>query len=148
MTVLSAQTIRRRKLLIPFTEAMKDSQGRSAGLSAASYDLRVAETMIVFPGDFRLTSTIEEFQMPGDLSAVVRDKSTLARLGLSMFNTHIDPGFRGFLTLEMRHYGRSPIEFNRGDAVAQVVFEMLDELTEMPYDGKYQDQEAGPQEAR
>jgi deoxycytidine triphosphate deaminase len=32
--------------------------------------------------------------------------------------------------------------------VAQVIFHFLDEATEQPYRGKYQDQEYGPQEAR
>jgi hypothetical protein len=79
---------------------------------------------------------------------VVHDKSSLARRGIAVQNTVLEPGWRGFLTLEITNHGPEPIMLKSGCAVAQVVFTFLDEPTERPYRGKYQDQEAGPQAAR
>ena len=71
-----------------------------------------------------------------------------ARLGLSVFNTVIEPGWRGYLTLELKNQGDRVLHIDCGDPIAQILFERLDVPTENPYSGKYQDQDAGPQPAR
>jgi hypothetical protein len=83
-----------------------------------------------------------------DLAGTVRDKSTWARLGLAVQNTHLDPGWPGWLTLELSNHSDVTIEIARGEPIAQIVFEMLDQPTEQPYRGKYYDQARGPQPAR
>ena len=126
------------------------------GLGPAGYDIRVRERYVLYPGYFVIASAIEEFCMPDDIQAVVHDKSTWARRGLSVFNTIIDPGFVGSLTLEIkdqRHEGwfprlSRPIVLEPGDPIAQVVFSRLDAPTDQPYAGRYQHQGAGPQAAR
>jgi deoxycytidine triphosphate deaminase len=75
-------------------------------------------------------------------------------VGLSVFNTHLDPGWGiikgAYLTLELANHSDAEIRIARGEPIAQVVFELLDQPTEQPYpvQGKYQDQERGPQSAR
>jgi hypothetical protein len=92
---------------------------------------------------------MEKFEMPPRVVGRVCDKSSWARLGLSVFNTVIEPGWRGFLTLELKnqHHDRY-LEINEGDPIAQIVFEFTDEACESPYSGRYQDQASGPQSAR
>jgi dCTP deaminase len=119
----------------------------SFGLSHAGYDVRIAETMWLNPGMFSLASTIEEFFMPTDLVAFVHDKSTWARRGLSLFNTVIEPGWSGFLTLELVNHSTNPLRLLSGDPIAQIVFMRMEEPAEKPYAGKYQNQKRGPQEA-
>ena len=84
--------------------------------------------------------------MPSDLLGLVHDKSTWARRGLSVFNTVIEPGWRGFLTLELVNHGQNSLRLVAGQGIAQVVFHVLDEPTEQPYpaEAKYQDQPYGP----
>jgi hypothetical protein len=65
-----------------------------------------------------------------------------------VFNTILDPGWRGYATLELINHGPSPLIILAGDPIAQVVCHLLTEPTTQPYAGKYQDQEAGPQPAR
>jgi dCTP deaminase len=67
---------------------------------------------------------------------------------LAVQNTVFDPGFRGFCTIELTNHGNEIISIRSGTAIAQMIFHRLDEPTEIPYKGKYQDQQAGPQEAR
>jgi len=85
--------------------------------------------------------------MPDDLLGVVHDKSSWARRGLTVQNTVIEPGWRGFLTLELTYHGDADLALHQGDPIAQIVFHRLDMATVQPYDGKYQDQAPGPQEA-
>lgn len=145
--ILSAQTIRRIKPIDPFVERGV-IRGRSYGLSVAGYDIRIAQDMILFGGDFKLASSVERFDMPDDILAEVKDKSSWAREGLSVFNTVIEPGWRGYLTLELKNQGKKHIVLQAGDPIAQVLFYRLDEPTEAPYSGKYQDQENMPVPAR
>lgn len=145
--ILPAQTIRKIKPILPFVERTVHN-GMSYGLSHAGYDVRIAETNSLLPGQFFLASTIEEFFMPPDLVAFVHDKSTWARRGLSLFNTVIEPGWQGFLTLELVNHSNKELFFAEGDPIAQIIFMRLEEPTEKPYTGKYQNQKRGPQVAR
>lgn len=145
MTVLSAQTIRRLKILTPTLEAYKGIDGYSGGLSACSYDLAIAETHILLPGEFRLASAAEHFNIPNNIVAIVHDKSSWARRGLTVQNTTAEPGWRGYLTLELTNHSDQSIRIEANTPICQVLFHRLDEPTELPYQGKYQDQEAGPQ---
>lgn len=147
MTIASAQTLCAFKPVEPFQPRTREN-GMTFGLGPAGYDVRIAERVELHPGQFRLASTIERFNMPAELMGIVHDKSTLARRGLSVFNTVIEPGWRGILTLELKNQGGQPIVIPAGSPIAQVVFHLLDEPTDLPYEGKYQDQEAGPQGPR
>ena len=144
--ILAGQQIRKIEPLRPFHERTVRN-GMSFGLSHAGYDVRIAETMWLNPGMFSLASTIEEFFMPTDLVAFVHDKSTWARRGLSLFNTVIEPGWSGFLTLELVNHSTNPLRLLSGDPIAQIVFMRMEEPAEKPYAGKYQNQKRGPQEA-
>lgn len=134
-------------LVHPFHEQTK-CYGLTYGCGPASYDVRVAEAINMTKGDFILASTVERFEMPNDVQARVQDKSSLVRRGLHVHNSLIDPGWRGFLTLELVFNGPVPLELKAGSPIAQVVFERLEAPTAFPYCGKYQDQGAGPQAAR
>jgi dCTP deaminase len=160
MSVLSSQSIMRRQPIKdpqPRTEQTFNGKRYSYGCGPASYDLRLdavsgraewMEQFHIYPGEFVLASAVEFFQMPDDLIGIVHDKSSWARRGLSIFNTLIDPGWSGYLTLELTNTGDGLLTLPKGAGIAQVVFHTLDAPTYHPYDGKYQDQERGPQEAR
>ena len=128
----------------------------SYGLSEAGYDIRIKQEVVFSPygvyvngdnlgGNFALASTIEEFQMPTDMVGVVHDKSTWARMGLSVFNTVIEPGWKGFLTLELVYHGREDLRIPAGSGIAQVLFHNT--AITASYDGKYQNQADQPVEA-
>lgn len=121
--------------------------GVSYGLTEAGYDIRVKQSLHLSTSQrFVLASAIEEFQMPEHLVGVVHDKSTWARRGLSVFNTVIEPGWKGFLTLELVYHGDLSINIPAGAGIAQVLFHELHATA--AYDGKYQNQEDRPVEAR
>ena len=149
--ILSAQSIRARGILSPFAERTQDKRtGTSFGLSACGYDIRLDQQVVLYPGTFVLASTLEQFSMPTDVVGVVHDKSSWARKGIAVQNTVIEPGWRGFLTLELTNHGTRKLLLPEGTPIAQVLFHQLDAPTDQPYPegAKYQDQERGPQEAR
>lgn len=136
-------------MISPFAERQQhERSGTSFGLSACGYDVRIAQDRRLGPGEFLLASTMERFVMPRDVMAQVADKSTWARRGLAVQNTIIEPGWEGWLTLELTNHGSKIIALTAGTPIAQIIFMRLEEPTEQPYEGKYQDQEDRPVEAR
>lgn len=148
--IASGNTIREAGIFEPFHLRTKHN-GMTYGVGPAGYDVRVefddggiAYEAILHPGDFMLASTIEKFTMPNWLLGIVHDKSTWARLGLACQNTVIEPGWCGYLTLELTNHGQNTIVLRRGDPIAQIVFHYVDEEVSVSYDGKYQNQKRGP----
>lgn len=141
--------------------------GVSYGLSEAGYDIRVKQritfTKRLYPAGerwetyvdgayageelFALASTIEEFQMPNHLVGIVHDKSTWARQGLSVFNTVLEPGWSGFLTLELAMKSKRELEIPAGAGIAQVIFHEISCVADYGT-GKYQNQEDKPVASR
>ena len=149
--ILSAQSIRGRchaGLILPFHERGVSPGGMSFGLSACGYDIRICTTIQIRPGGFVLAASLERFVIPDDLCMRIVDKSTWARRGLFVQNTVAEPGWRGYLTLELTNNSVERISLVKGEPIAQVQFEILDYPTTQPYAGKYQNQEFGPQPAR
>ena len=109
--------------------------------------MRIKQPVTLAAGDFKLASIIERLQMPYDLIARVTDKSTWARKGVAVQNTVIEPGWNGWLTIELSNHGHDLIHIPAGAPIAQIIFETLDEPTLMPYQGKYQNQVDDVQEA-
>lgn len=151
MTVLSHQSILEAGIFKPFfTRTKHEPTNLTYGCGPASYDVRLAEDIIITHGEIQLASTIEYFSMPHDVCAVVHDKSSHARKGVLVQNTFIDPGWRGFLTLEISYLRLTNativrhLELLKGTPIAQIVLHRLDQPTQQPYSGVYQDQAAGP----
>jgi dCTP deaminase len=171
--ILSAQSIRRLckyeypnklpqvPLLAPYSESAVNS-GMTFGLSSAGYDIRIDQDVTLYPitlgnlmlkaigvkrSSFALASSIEKFTIPKHLMPLVMDKSTWARRGLSVFNTCAEPGWTGWLTLELANKSEHVLEIRKGMPIAQIVFFELDHPTCQPYQGKYQHQARGPQPA-
>lgn len=111
MTILSGQTIRKlctaplyshAPALSPFSERTEHVEsGTTGGLSGAGYDVSVRESVKLPPGAFRLASTVEKFRVPDYVVIGIYDKSSLARRALTVKNTRAEPGWRGYLTLEL-----------------------------------------------
>lgn len=138
------------QVLTPFTreKVVHPETGNSYGCGACGYDVRIAQTIHLPPGSFALASTIERFDMPYDLAAFVSDKSSLARIGVAVQNTKIDPGWRGYLTLEISNHSSEARTLVFGQPIAEISFMPLDVSTDRPYQGKYQDQPNHPVGAR
>jgi dCTP deaminase len=131
----------------PMMKIKMKKHGVSFGLSEAGYDIRIAQNITLHPFKrFSLASTVEHFAMPDNLIGVVHDKSTWARRGLSVFNTVIESGWRGWLTLELVYHGWGVLRIPAGAGIAQVLFHQT--MEKALYTGKYQHQPNEPVGAR
>lgn len=166
MSILSAQSIAYRVetgadlKIEPFVPVSKQTSGMSYGLTAAGYDIRIGDmgdsplkmgalrrqALTLPPGEFVLVASLERVKIPNDLQVIVHDKSSWARQGLALQNTVLEPGWEGFITLELSNHGKAPLSLFRGHPIAQLVFHQLDQPTNIPYKGKYQNQGAEPME--
>ncbi len=110
------------------------------------------EAFILHPGEFVLGSTLERVALPNDLVARLEGKSSLGRLGLLIHSTagYVDPGWDGYLTLELSNVANLPITLYPGMKIGQISFFRLTTEAEAPYGSagnKYQGQR-GPTPSR
>ena len=155
------------KPIVHMEESKQRYEGTSFGLSEAGYDIRIKQDIEFFKsphgdyvvvsdpitgeckttaGSFCLASSMEQFDTPKIMVGTVKDKSTWARRGLSVFNTVIEPGWNGWLTLELVYHGNENMKILAGQGIAQVLYAFL--ATESNYaDGKYQNAGDFPQPA-
>lgn len=144
--IINGKTLTSKQPLAPMRTDKGHEHGVSFGLSEAGYDVRIAQDVVMHPFKrFTLASTYEYFDMPADLVGVVHDKSTWARRSLSVFNTVIEPSWRGWLTLELVYHGWGVLRIPAGSGIAQVLFHQIIEPAH--YNGKYQDQPNRPVDA-
>ncbi|MFQ5966084.1 MAG: dCTP deaminase [Acidimicrobiia bacterium] len=112
------------------------------------------EPFVLHPGEFALGSTLERVALSDDIVARLEGKSSLGRLGLLIHSTagFVDPGWDGYLTLELSNVATLPIAIYPGMRIGQVSFYELTEAAEHPYGtgevgSKYQGQR-GPTPSR
>ncbi|MFL5735960.1 MAG: dCTP deaminase [Actinomycetota bacterium] len=117
-------------------------------------EVKEGEPFILHPGEFVLGSTLERVRLPDDLVARLEGKSSLGRLGLLIHSTagYVDPGWNGFLTLELSNVANLPITIYPGMKIGQISFFRLSTPAERPYGSgsvksKYQGQR-GPTASR
>jgi len=96
--------------------------------SALTHETLVLEAggkYVMAPGEFILASTREIFNLPNNISAEYKLKSSMARLGLDHLNAGwCDAGWNGsVLTLELKNTTqRHRIVLTDGDKIGQIVF--------------------------
>ncbi|HET9691949.1 MAG TPA: dCTP deaminase [Acidimicrobiales bacterium] len=112
------------------------------------------DTFVLHPGEFVLGSTAERVRLPDDLVARLEGKSSLGRLGLLIHSTagFVDPGWDGYLTLELSNVANLPITLYPGMKIGQISFLQMTTPAEHPYGSgevgsKYQGQR-GPTASR
>ena len=165
--IINGKTLLLAKPIKDMLNTKHREHGVSHGLGEAGFDIRIKQDVVFngkygstirhhnedgtrveepFEDRFVIASAIEEFQMPTNMVGIVHDKSTWARRGLSVFNTVIEPGFFGGLTLELVYHGNEELVIPAGSGIAQVIFHQLSQ--EAYYVGKYQGQSIKPEPAR
>jgi dCTP deaminase len=133
--ILSASQIRRR---------VEDGGGlvirpyHDASQQPASYDLRVTGHQILARGACTLVPSLEWVELPSDLAATLRCRSSYARRGLILGGGFVDPGFRGQLTLCLGNLGAENIVLSPSERVVQMILHEVQSGTEL-YEGRYQD---------
>lgn len=112
------------------------------------------EPFVLHPGEFVLGSTLERVRLGDDVVARLEGKSSLGRLGLLIHSTagFVDPGFDGYLTLELSNVANLPIAIYPEMKIGQISFYQMTTPADRPYGStelgsKYQGQR-GPTPSR
>ncbi len=144
----------------------------SYGLSSYGYDLRVSNKFKLFtninnsmidpknfsesafvdieapyciipPNSFALAKSVEYFRIPRDVLTICIGKSTYARCGIIVNVTPFEPGWEGYVTLEISNTTPLPAKIYANEGLAQVLFFQGAEACETSYadrKGKYMGQ--------
>jgi dCTP deaminase len=101
------------------------------------------EGYVLKPGDFFLGSTVEKVEIPNGYFGFVETKGNIARAGIQAHNAdgHIDPGFVGNITLEIKNNSNHSIIIYPNIKFVQIRFLKSTSESINPYQGKYQNQE-------
>ena len=100
--------------------------------------IELKEEFILKPGQFILAEMEEEIDLPRNICADVRGRSSLGRLGL-INSSHaglIDAGFGKKITLELYNSGRYGIILRPGMSIGQLQFQKLDPAPGVAYGEK------------
>lgn len=98
---------------------------KKSKLSVERVELKEGGQFAMHPGQFLLASTREIFNLPNNISAEYKLKSSMARIGLEHMNAGwCDAGWNGsVLTLELKNITeRHRIVLTEGDRIGQIVF--------------------------
>lgn len=152
-------------MISPFEAAQVRKGVISYGLSSYGYDIRVADEFKVFtninhtvidpksfdpnsfvtikndycivpPNSFALARTVEYFKIPENVITVCLGKSTYARCGIIINVTPFEPGWEGYVTLEISNTTPLPAKVYANEGIAQVLFFEGDEPCEVSYSAK------------
>jgi dCTP deaminase len=104
----------------------------------ASYDLRSAEEVTLSRGRCTLIHSLEWVELPADIAATLRCRSSFGRRGILIGGGFVDPGFRGNLTLSLVNMGDEDLVLNEGERVVQMIMHHVSDGNRL-YGGRYQD---------
>ena len=161
-----------RRMIEPFEEKQVRQGVISFGVSSYGYDLRIADEFKIFtninntivdpknfdpkslvdykgkvciipPNSFALGRSVEYFRIPENVMTICVGKSTYARCGIITNVTPLEPGWEGYVTLEISNTTPLPAKIYANEGIAQVLFFESDEPCDVSYKakrGKYQAQ--------
>jgi len=100
------------------------------------------DVCIIPPNSFALGRSVEYFKIPFNIMCVCLGKSTYARAGIITNFTPFEPGWEGFVTIEISNTTPLPAKIYANEGIAQVLFFEGDmpEVTYATGNRKYQGQ--------
>jgi dCTP deaminase len=168
------ERVKKERMITPFVDHQVSDGVVSYGLSSYGYDFRVANEFKVFsnvnyafvdpkhfnnrafvdvvtddaciipPNSFVLARSVEYFRIPRDLLAICVGKSSYARCGIILNTTPFEPGWEGFVTLEISNTTPLPAKIYANEGIGQVIFLRASQVCAVSYadrKGKYQKQQ-------
>lgn len=78
--------------------------------------------VVIKPGDFLLTKTIETVNMPNNLTASITPRSTTYRSGLMIRTGNVPPGYCGGLTFGLKNEGPIEVTIEMGARFVHIQF--------------------------
>ncbi len=95
------------------------------------------QSVTIFPGEYYLMTTIEEVNIPQDITVNFKPRTTTFRSGLNIRSGNVAPGYRGKLTFAVKNEGPIPVTLEPGCRVIHAQFYWVDGGGSM-YRGQWQ----------
>lgn len=102
-----------------------------------SYEEGEVRTVVFKPGDYFLVKTIESFNMPQNLTANFKPRTTTFRSGLFLRTGNVAPGYSGPVTFGMKNEGPIDVTIEMGARFVHVQFDEVEGGGNM-YRGQWQ----------
>lgn len=91
-------------------------------LQKFQYDSSLGKYFIIPGNSYALGLTVERFVMPQDVMAICMTKSTYARSGIFANITPLEPGWSGYLTIEIANCSPSDVKVYANEGIGQLLF--------------------------
>lgn len=101
------------------------------------FNEKKTSSLIIKPGDFYLVKTIEDVNMPDNLTASITPRSTTYRSGLMIRTGNCPPGYCGGLTFGLANLGPVTVEVEMGARFVHIQFSEVSGRGNM-YRGQWQ----------
>jgi len=88
----------------------------------AEYNPEKSQSVIIKPGEYFLTETVEKINMPPDLLGIAKPRTTLHRSGIIMRVSVADPGYSGTLHPALYNAGNVEVEIELGSRYVNIMF--------------------------
>ena len=87
------------------------------------FELGKQNKIKIKPGDFFLVKTIESLNLPQNLTANFKPRTTTFRSGLFLRSGNVAPGYSGPVTFALKNEGPITVELEMGARIVHVQFE-------------------------
>lgn len=95
------------------------------GKEHVEYDLKPGETVFI--------KSQEKLKIPSDILGRIAEKNSRMRQGLKVDGPHYQPGHVTYAFLRVQNISMDVIVLTRGMKIAQIMFEQLTAIPEIPY---------------
>ncbi|QQG44311.1 MAG: 2'-deoxycytidine 5'-triphosphate deaminase [Candidatus Roizmanbacteria bacterium] len=102
-----------------------------------SYQNKKQKSFTFEPGKYYLVSTIEEVNLPQDITCNMKPRTTTFRSGLFLRTGNVAPGYSGKLTFALKNEGPLPVTVELGARIVHAQFYWVDGGGNM-YRGQWQ----------
>ena len=85
------------------------------------------------PGEYVIIKTRELLSIPTNIIGRIADKNSLIRLGLNISGPHYQPGHTTYAYLRVHNISCAKIKISKGQKIAQIIFEELKGIPDVPY---------------
>ena len=114
-------------------------------------EIKFDESIILKPGELLIGRTYENFKIPKNYAGKIVAKSSIARLGISLFcsTDFINPGWAGHIPLIIKNHGVNSVKIHPLLTMCQIIVIELSstpvgEFGEGKYESSYQNDDGGP----
>lgn len=98
---------------------------------------------VLAPGESVMVSAEEIINMSADMAAIVHDRNSRIRQGLSVSAPIYQPGHKTRVFFRLTNISENEIRLNAGDSYAMIIFEQLSGPANKPYSGAFKDEIGG-----